>query len=127
MKKKTIEQLLEDFAQNVAAETDAAFFKANAKLANKHAKQVAAIFRKLKTHGDNGREALSTLFTHPRMDVRVAAAVYLLRYKTVEAKAVLQEAAKGEGLVPFEAQEALKRWEEGTWALDPAPEKQNDE
>jgi hypothetical protein len=32
---------------------------------------------------------------------------------------VLQEIAKGEGLAAFEAGEALKRWEEGTWALDP--------
>jgi hypothetical protein len=54
------------------------------------------------------------------MDVRVSAAALLLRYRTAEAKAVLEEAAKGKGLVPFEASQALKRWEEGTWALDPA-------
>lgn len=53
------------------------------------------------------------------MDVRTAAATYLLRYRTAEAKAVLEEAAKGEGLIPFEAQEALKRWAEGAWSLDP--------
>lgn len=63
-----------------------------------------------------GREALATLFTHPRMDVRTTAAMYLLR----EAKAVLEEAAKGEGLIPFGAQEALKRWAEGALSLDPA-------
>lgn len=53
------------------------------------------------------------------MDVRVMAAAHLLRYRTAEARAVLEEAAKGTGLVPFGAQQALKRWEEGTWALDP--------
>jgi hypothetical protein len=53
------------------------------------------------------------------MDVRVTAAAFLLRYRTAEAKAVLEEAAKGEEMVPFEAQQALLRWEEGTWALDP--------
>lgn|GEM_PF-3435773 len=47
------------------------------------------------------------------------AAAHLLRYRTDEAKAVLEEAAKGQGLIPFGAQQALKRWEEGTWALDP--------
>ncbi len=47
------------------------------------------------------------------------AATYLLRYRTAEAKAILEEAAKGQGLVAFEAGEALKRWEEGVWALDP--------
>ena len=28
--------------------------------------------------------------------------------------------SRGKGLIPFEASEALNRWEEGTWALDPA-------
>lgn len=54
------------------------------------------------------------------MDVRVKAAAYLLRHRTLEAQAVLREIASGEGLASFEASEALKRWEEGTWALDPA-------
>jgi len=66
-----------------------------------------------------GRDALATLITHPNMDVRTAAAAFLLRYRTPEAKAILEEAAKGKGLVAFESSEALKRWEEGTWALDP--------
>nr|WP_160174483.1 hypothetical protein [Archangium violaceum] len=48
----------------------------------------------------------------------MSADALLLRHRTAEAKAVLEEAAKGKGLVPFEASEALKRWEEGTWSLD---------
>ncbi|HYO52740.1 MAG TPA: DUF2019 domain-containing protein [Archangium sp.] len=75
---------------------------------------------KLRAHGDAGRDALAVLLTHPSMDVRTAAAAFLLRYRTAEAKAVLEEAAKGQGLIPFGASEALKRWEEGTWELDPA-------
>ncbi|MCP3137437.1 DUF2019 domain-containing protein [Pyxidicoccus xibeiensis] len=74
---------------------------------------------KLLAHGNAGRNALLVLLKHERMDVRVMAAAHLLRYRTAEAKAVLEEAAKGKGLVPFEAGQALKRWEEGTWALDP--------
>jgi hypothetical protein len=53
------------------------------------------------------------------MDVRVMAAAYLLRYKTTEAKRVLEDAAKGEGMIPFIASQVLKNWEDGTWALDP--------
>jgi hypothetical protein len=74
----------------------------------------------LRSRGDAGQDALAVLFRHPSMDVRTAAAAFLLRYRTTEAKAVLEEAARGKGLIPFEASEALKRWEEGTWALDPA-------
>ncbi|QQR48218.1 DUF2019 domain-containing protein [Myxococcus xanthus] len=111
-------QLVEEFAESVAAQTDA-IWRGDAKTGNKHANRYIAAFKKLRAHGDAGREALAQLFAHPRMDVRTAAATYLLRYKTAEAKAVLEDAAKGEGLIPFGAQEALKRWEEGAWTLDP--------
>lgn len=58
---------------------------------------------------------------HPTMDVRTTAAAFLLRHRTAEAMAILGGAAKGEELVAFaSAAQALKRWEEGTWALDHA-------
>lgn len=114
-----IQKLVEEFAQNVAAQTDA-IWRGDAKTGNKHADRSIAAFEQLRTYGDVGRDALATLFTHPGMDVRTSAAAFLLRYKTSEARAVLEEAAKGKGLIPFGAQEALKRWEEGTWSLDPA-------
>ncbi|WP_370452626.1 hypothetical protein [Corallococcus sp. CA054B] len=47
------------------------------------------------------------------------AAAFLLRYRTEDARSVLEEAAQGEGLIPFGAQQVLQRWAEGTWALDP--------
>lgn len=114
--------IVEEFARQVEAETEAGFTQADAKTANKHAKRVAALFKKLRSLGDPGRDALARLFTHPRVDVRVSAAAYLLRYRTAEAKAVLEEAARGKGFIPFEAQQALLRWQEGTWALDPVDE-----
>jgi hypothetical protein len=114
-----LEKLVEKFAENVAAQTDA-IWRGDAKTGNKHARRYGAAFDKLRAHGDAGRDALAVLLNHPRMDVRVTAAACLLRHRTAEARAVLEEAAKGEGMVPFEAQQALKRWEEGTWALDPA-------
>ncbi|HYH98390.1 DUF2019 domain-containing protein [Hyalangium sp.] len=115
----TLEDLVEQFAQNVAAQTDA-IWRGDAKTGNKHARKYGAAFDKLRAHGNAGRDALSVLLKHPRMDVRIMAAAHLLRHRTAEAKAVLEEAAKGEGMIPFGAQQALKRWEEGTWALDPA-------
>lgn len=114
-----LEKIVQDFAHHVQAQTEATW-RGDVKTGNKHAKKSIAAFMKLRSIGDVGRDALAVLFSHPRMDVRVMAAVFLLRHRTAEAKAVLQEAAKGQGLVPFGASEALKRWEEGTWALDPA-------
>lgn len=116
---KTLEELVEDFAYHVQAQNEE-ILKGDARTGNKHAKRALAAFMQLRSHGDTGRDALAGLFSHPRMDVRVMAAVFLLRHRTAEAKAILEEAAKGQGLVPFGASEALKRWEEGTWALDPA-------
>ncbi|WP_342745554.1 DUF2019 domain-containing protein [Cystobacter ferrugineus] len=114
-----LEKLVAEFAENVAAQTDSVW-KGDAKTGNKHAKRYIAAFGKLTAHGDVGRDALTVLFTHPRMDVRVSAAAYLLRYRTTEARAILEEAAKGKGLVSFEASQVLKNWESGSWTLDPA-------
>ena len=111
-------ELVEKFAMDVAAQTDA-IWRGDARAGNKHAKRYLAAVDKLLAHGDSGRDALASLLNHPRMDVRVKAAAYLLRYRTAEAKAVLEEAAKSEGLIPFIASEVLKNWEQGTWALDP--------
>ncbi len=69
--------------------------------------------------GDPGRDALVVLLEHVRPDVRVMAAAYLLRHRTVESMAVLREAAKGESLVAFGAAQTIKGWEEGRWHLDP--------
>ena len=113
-----LEKLVDAFAQNVAAQTDA-IWRGDAKTGNKHAKRYIAAFERLRAHGNAGREALAVLFTHSRMDVRVSAAAYLLRYRTEEAKAILEAAAQGKGLVPFEASMVLKHWADGTWALDP--------
>lgn len=46
------------------------------------------------------------------------AAAYLLRHRTTEAMTVLREAAKGTGMIAFEASQTIKRWDEGAWALD---------
>jgi hypothetical protein len=112
------DELLEQFAEHVAAQTDA-IWRGDARTGNKHARKYGAAVDELLANGNAGRDALCVLLNHPRMDVRVMAAAHLLRYRTAEAKAVLEEAAKGQGLIPFGAQQCLKRWEEGTWALDP--------
>jgi hypothetical protein len=116
---KALEALVMEFAENVSAQTES-IWKGDAKTGNKHAKKYIVAFAKLRARGDAGREALCTLLSHPRMDVRVSAAAYLLRFRTAEARAVLEEAAKGEGLIPFEASIVLKNWDNGQWNLDPA-------
>ncbi|WP_163782520.1 DUF2019 domain-containing protein [Myxococcus vastator] len=112
-----LERLVEQFAQNIAAQTDC-ILRWDSKTGNKHADKAFAAFAKLRERGDAGRDALAALFVSPRMDVRVIAAAFLLRHRPAEARAVLEEAAKGEGLAALGAQQTLKNWEEGRWALD---------
>jgi len=112
-----LEDLAEDFAQNVSAQTDA-IWNGDAKTGNKHAKRYVAAYKKLCEHGDPGRDALALLLGHSRMDVRVKAAIYLLSERPKQALPVLEEAAKNKGMVPFEASQVLKYWNEGTWSLD---------
>jgi len=113
-----IEKLVREFAVNVEAQTDA-IRRGDPKAGNKHAKRYIRAFEELRELGDEGRDALVPLMSRGRDDVREMAAACLLRHRTDEARRVLQELAQGEGFVAFSAGEALKRWEEGSWQLDP--------
>jgi hypothetical protein len=113
----TLEELTEEFAQNVSAQTDA-IWDGDARTGNKHARRYVAAFKKLRDHGDAGLDALAVLLEHPRMDVRVKAAIYLLSERSTQALPVLEEAAKSKGMIPFEASQVLKYWSEGTWSLE---------
>ena len=116
--------LVKQFADETVKQTNE-IFHGTAGKGNQHAKRRVAAFKKLRAMGDPGRDALAVLLSHENPDVRSMAAVYLLRYRTAEALAVLREVARGKGLVAFEAEEAIKRWEEGgTWELDPPDDEQ---
>ena len=111
--------LVERFAEEVAHQTDA-IWRGEAKTGNKHAKRYIEAFKTLRAMGDVGRDALCVLLRDERPDVRTMAAAYLLRYRTEEALQVLrEEAAKGKSLTSFEAAQAIARWEDKTWSLDP--------
>jgi len=110
-------ELVKRFADAVALQTFA-IWHGDARTGNRHARRRIAAFERLRERGDEGRDALMVLLQHERPDVRVKAAVYLLRHCTEKSLEVLRAAAAGESMVAFMAQQAIKRWEEGTWALD---------
>ena len=111
-----LERLVAQFAE-AAVKADAATYQ-NGRIARKYSNKEIEYWEKIRQFGDEGRAALSRLLTDPRPSARIAAACYLLRFRTEESLAVLREAAQHEGLVPFTASECLKRWEEGAWNLD---------
>jgi hypothetical protein len=115
---KSIPELVDEFAKHCLAQR-VALNRGDIAVANRHHdKSIAAWDDLIGRHGDAGRDGLATLFRHPSVEARVSAAVFLLRHKTEEAIRVLEE-AKAAG--HFGAEQALERWREGTWNLDPAP------
>ena len=117
-KQRTVDQLVSDFALAVMAQADAMTF--DAETGNMHARRYAEAHQELcKVYGDAGREALTSLLQHEHPDVRRVSAAFLLRYAHDRARSVLEQEARGEGLHAFAAAQALQRWEEGTWELDP--------
>lgn len=113
-----VDKLVQQFAENVEAQTEAIRL-GDAKTGNKHAKLYIQAFERLRALGDQGREGLVPLLTEGRDDVRAMAAAFLLRHQHDVARGVLEELARGKGFVAFSAGETLKRWDEGTWQLDP--------
>lgn len=116
--REKIEKWVKDFSEGVVRQTES-IRQGDAKTGNKWAARSLKAFKLLRAQGDPGRDALATLLMHPDVDIRTAAAAFLLRYKTGAALQVLREAASGTGLIAFASEQAIKRWEEGTWNLDP--------
>lgn len=115
---KSIQSLVEDFAKHCLAQREA-LNRDDVAVANRHADRNSTTWHALiDEYGDAGRDGVASLLRHPSVEVRVLAAAYLLRYKTEEATHVLEE-AKVAG--HFGAEQALERWREGTWKLDPVP------
>ena len=110
--------LVDEFAESVVQQTEC-IRRGDARTGNRYAKRRIAVFNELRKIGDAGRDALASLLTHDRSDVRVMAAAFLLRYKTKEALAVLKSEAESAGISAFGASQAIQRWEEGDWNLDP--------
>ena len=113
-----LDQLVKEFGDCVSAQSKH-IEQGDADTGNTYTQRYLSAFQKLRSHGDAGREALCALLEDKRTDVRVMAASFLLRYSEEKAKAVLAAACSGTGLIAFGAQQALGRWEDGTWALDP--------
>jgi hypothetical protein len=111
----TNEELVAEFAECVAAQSR----EADPEIGNEYARRYVRAFEALRAVGDTGRDALAALFVDPRPKVRVMAASFLLRHSSEKARRVLEEVAAGKGLVALSAKQALEKWADGTWELDP--------
>lgn len=119
MRECEINALVHTFEEAVLA-SEAAWSRGDTPAGNRHAsRSTRAFFELIIKFGDTGRDALARLLSHQEVYVRTTAAAYLLRYKHAEAMRVLKEAAASGGKGAFEAQQAIDRWNEKDWHLDP--------
>lgn len=107
-----------DLIAEASIKRNEAVIHGDAKAARKYGNKVITEWKRLLKFGDHGKEKLCKLLTHENPSARVAAASFLLEFRTEEALGILRELTKGQGFVAFLAQESLKRWEEGKWALE---------
>jgi hypothetical protein len=115
---KCLEELVAKFSNAVRGQDDALRAHDHER-GNRLAKEYVQAFEELRRYGNEGRDALAVLLLSEEPSVRVMAASFLLRHKEKEARAVLEEAVREGGMAGFEASQALARWSEGEWNLDP--------
>lgn len=113
-----LDRLVRDFAKGIVAQRNA-LARGDARAGNRAANKYIRAWKSIRACGDEGRDALAVLLQDQCPDIRAMAAACLLRYRTDEATRVLEEVGTGTGLAAFGASEALRRWEEGDWHLDP--------
>jgi hypothetical protein len=111
-----IPQLVESFI-NAAIKHQVLSLK-DWKTANREAKELQRIFLELKSIGRPGREALLALVKSEKPSVALMASVYSLKYDTKKSMKTLKSLAKEADFIGFQAEQAIKRWEEGTWNIE---------
>ena len=115
--KEQVKKLIDNFAYFVIKQNEC-LNKGDWKQGNKYAKKYIKSFDEIRKIGDSVKEKMKKLLVHENDGIKVTAASFLLRYCTYEAMNVLKEISKKPGIIGFEAQEFIKRWEEGSWSLN---------
>ncbi len=90
----------------------------NYKITNKYAQIIDEAFRKIVAMGVEARQALLANVDDDDNAVASMAAVYSLKFNPERALDALRRIADKPGLIGFGAQQAIQRWEEGTWQLE---------
>jgi carbamate kinase len=117
MTARDIERRIENFVKAARAHYAATLAGDHEKV-NAQAKSLQRAFQEIVALGDVGRDALLVKAENEEVAVAAMAAVYSLRHNTAKAIEILRHIAMQPGLIGFEAQQALQRWEEGSWQLE---------
>jgi hypothetical protein len=116
MIEKKIKVLVEDFITAAKNHYEASLI-GDWRTANKNAAIIRKTVKKLRSLGDEGREALLSQSDNEELSISAMAAVYSLKYAPEKSLSVLNRSAKETSLIGFEAGYAIQGWNEGTWSL----------
>jgi hypothetical protein len=116
-KEKQIQKLVADFSEASSIHFDATI-AGDWKSANSHAKKINKSFLEIRKLGTDARTALLNLVDTEPFPVAAMAAVYSLKFCPERALAALEKIAKEPSFIGFEAEQAIKRWTEGSWQLE---------
>jgi hypothetical protein len=116
MEDSVIKELIDNFAQ--AARQHNIFSISDWRKANKEAKKMHSYFLEITSHGQPARVALLELTESEETSVSLMAAVYSLKFNSEKSLMVLKKLEKQPDVIGFQAQQAIKRWEEGSWQLE---------
>jgi hypothetical protein len=116
-KEAQIHKSIMGFSESAKKHYDA-ILAGDSRSANAQAKKVHKFFLEIVKQGEDARKALADLVDDEILPVAVMAAVYSLKYSPERALAVLQKIAKEPGVHGFRAEQAIKRWTEGSWQLE---------
>ncbi len=117
MTEKTVEELIIKFTKAAKSHYEASL-AGNWRTANKEAANIRKTIMLLRNLGENGKKALLAQTDNQDLPVAAMAASFSLKYATEKSISVLSRIAKEPGLVGFEAEQALHRWNEGEWHLE---------
>ncbi len=116
-KKQDYKKLVEQFAE-AAEKSFEAILKGDWRENNKWVKRQVKAFQQITEIGEVAREELLTLLEHENLAIAKSAAAFSLKYATEKSKTTLARISQEPGILGFEAQQALQRWEEGSWQLE---------
>ena len=115
--KKDLSQLLQRL-ESAAVENNIAIQQGDSEKANQTVDIIFKYFDEIKNFGDVGLEKMKILMNAQDLAVRATVAGLLLHYFTKDALQTLQEVASADsGILGFRAEQAIARWEEGTWDI----------
>ncbi len=114
----TIDQIIEEFAR-IGIEQDDAEIEGNTSRYNKLYRRIVLIDQELRARGPEARKALSQLYNHPNIQVRLNAATRTLGVLPAEARALLERIRKAHhGFQSLDAGMRLNNLDEGIFKPD---------